>query len=145
MDRTVWHIALRDDWEAAEPSGSYAVSTRGRSLAEVGFLHASFDGNQVRRIAEAVYADAVPLALLEISVPGLAEAGIEVRSVPADPADPGSEQFPHIYGALPVAAVLRVVPAWVSDGDLAPPDSWSVAISKGSCVQSTMTRAKPHR
>ncbi|GAB3170854.1 DUF952 domain-containing protein [Myceligenerans halotolerans] len=121
MDQTIWHIALREDWEAAESSGVYTVSTRGRSVAEVGFLHASFDVDQVRRVAAAFYADSVPLAILEISMAALRAAGIDVRSEPADPADPDSERFPHVYGTVPATAVLRVVPAWVPDGELVAP------------------------
>jgi len=62
----IFHIALRRDWEAAQESGEYRVSTLGRTLAEEGFVHASY-GGQWRAVLEAVYAGiAEPLVLLEV-------------------------------------------------------------------------------
>ena len=45
----IFHIALTEDWEAAKRVGEYRVSTRGRDLDEVGFIHGSFR-DQVERI-----------------------------------------------------------------------------------------------
>ncbi|WP_206074636.1 DUF952 domain-containing protein [Antribacter gilvus] len=121
MEPIIWHIALVGDWNAAQQTGTYAVSTRGRSVSEVGYLHGSFDADQVGRVAAAFYADAGPLVLLGISTTALAGAGIEVRAEPGDPRDPGSELFPHAYGAVPVSAVVRTIPATVHDGVLVAP------------------------
>lgn len=44
----IFHIALSRDWEAAKQVGEYRVSTRGRGLDEVGFIHGSFR-DQVER------------------------------------------------------------------------------------------------
>lgn len=121
MHPTVWHLALAPDWAAAEENGVYAVSTRGRTVEEVGFVHCSYDLDQVRRVAAAFYADAGPLVLLALSVAALDEAGIEVRAEPGDPTDPGSELFPHVYGAVPVGAVVRAFRATVEDGVLSVP------------------------
>lgn len=102
---TIFHLALASDWRTAEADGHYLVSTRGATLAEVGFIHAS-RGDQWPRIREAFYADVTePLLLLQIDTELLAVPVVE------EPAEPGAaETFPHIYGPLPVAAVVRAIP-----------------------------------
>lgn len=104
------HMALPDDWAAAKAAGEYRVSTRGHSLAEVGFIHCSYP-HQVARVANFVYADLTELVLLQID-PERLEA--EVRLEPA--AENSSEMFPHIYGPLPVSAVVGETP-WHRDAD----------------------------
>ncbi|WP_151524258.1 DUF952 domain-containing protein [Serinicoccus kebangsaanensis] len=112
----VWHLAERDAWEAALTSGRYDRSTRGGSLAEVGFVHASRP-DQLPAVARALYAGAEEeLVVLEIDPAVLADHGVEVRVEPGDPSDPDSEHFPHLYGAVPVAAVARLRPARVDRG-----------------------------
>ena len=96
----LFHLALRRDWEAAQDDGEYRVSTRGRTLAEEGFLHASF-GHQWQGVRDAYYADVTePLVLLEVD-PALLDVPV-VEEAPAG----GDEAFPHVYGPLPVAAVV---------------------------------------
>jgi uncharacterized protein (DUF952 family) len=100
----IFHIAKVADWEGAQATGEYRVSTLGHSLEEVGFLHASFAG-QWQAVHDAFYAGLdEPLVLLEI------EAGLLGVPVVVE-APPGThEEFPHIYGPLPVAAVVAVSP-----------------------------------
>ena len=38
----LFHIALPEDWVAAQVAGAYTVSTRGRTLADEGYIHCSF-------------------------------------------------------------------------------------------------------
>ena len=100
----LYHLALRQDWQAAQAEGAYRLSTRGRSLQEVGFVHLS-QAHQVEATAGRFYSDvpAGELLLLTIEPQRLQEAGLEVRFEPA----PGSgELFPHLYGPLPLQAVL---------------------------------------
>ena len=78
-DDGMWQIALLEDWQAALASGVYAVSTRGLTVDEVGFLHASFNDAQVERVARAWYGDGVPLMLLELSLPALHAVGARAR------------------------------------------------------------------
>jgi uncharacterized protein (DUF952 family) len=109
----ILHAALPADWAAARPAGSYAVSTRGRSLADVGFIHASTE-RQLPGVLDLAYADLDDLVLLVLDIEALAVAGSPVRwdVVPGAP-DP----FPHIYGPVattvvghgdPVIAVLSL-------------------------------------
>ena len=65
MGRPIFHIAEAAAWESARRAGEYRVSTRGRSLAEVGFIHCSHR-HQVERVANAAYRDAGPLLLLTV-------------------------------------------------------------------------------
>ncbi|WP_130012120.1 DUF952 domain-containing protein [Serinicoccus sediminis] len=116
VSEALWHLAEETDWERARRSGSYDRSTRGAGLAEVGFIHASRP-EQLPGVARALYAGvSEPLLVLEIDPAVLARHEVEVRVEPGDPADPGSEHFPHLYGPLPVAAVRRVRPARVEKG-----------------------------
>jgi uncharacterized protein (DUF952 family) len=98
----IFHIATVDDWQAAQEAGDYRVSTLGRSLADQGFIHAS-RRDQVEGVRSAIYAHAgLPLVLLEID-PG--RLGVElVLEAPPD----ADEVYPHIYGPLPVDAVVAV-------------------------------------
>jgi uncharacterized protein (DUF952 family) len=69
-------------------------------------------------VANAFYRGAGPLVLLTID-PDLLEAEIREES------DGGAETFPHIYGPLPVCAVLEVTRFDPGTGGLfAPPTSW---------------------
>ncbi len=43
MER-LYHIATVPDWQQAQRDGEYRTSTRGRSLSEEGFIHASTAG-----------------------------------------------------------------------------------------------------
>ena len=100
---TIFHIATLADWRRAEQSGSYTTSTRGRTLAEQGFIHAS-RADQWEGVRAAVYDDVTePLVLLEID-PDLLDVPV-VEEVPA----PGvTETYPHVYGAIPTAAIVAI-------------------------------------
>jgi uncharacterized protein (DUF952 family) len=96
----IFHLALVRDWDAARTAGEYTVSTLGRSLAEEGFIHASHEG-QWRGVRDRFYSDVTePLVLLVIDRSRLTA---EVR----EEAVPGlDEDFPHIYGAINLDAVV---------------------------------------
>ena len=106
----IFHIAEVADWEAARTAGDYRVSTRGRSLADEGFIHAA-RWEQILDVARAYYADAGPLVLLTID-PARLSAPVRDEQVA-----PGVV-YPHIYGPVPVDAVVAVAPlARTTDGD----------------------------
>jgi uncharacterized protein (DUF952 family) len=108
------HLALASDWERALDRGSYDISTRGATVAEVGFLHASFP-EQLAATAARFYADVdEPLVVLVLRSERLEAAGIDVRLE-----DVGGETFPHVYAALPVSLVDDVRPATITSGILA--------------------------
>jgi uncharacterized protein (DUF952 family) len=82
---------------------SVADEYRPQSLAEDGFIHFSFVG-QVDGVANSLYGDAGELYVLEVD-PAQLPGEIRVE----DSYNSGVE-FPHLYGPLPVAAVLGVHP-----------------------------------
>lgn len=103
----VFHVALAADWAAAQATGDYRVSTLGRTLEQEGFLHMSY-AHQWPGVLAACYTDvAEPLVLLEVDPDRL-----DVRLVVEAPAGsaPGAEEFPHLYGPLPLDAVVSVRP-----------------------------------
>jgi glutathione S-transferase len=114
----LYHLALREDWQAARAAGTYRRSTRGRSLEQVGFIHLSA-AHQVAATAARFYGDlpAGELVLLVIDPAQLAEPGEpgaaeRVRWEPAaDGGAAGAELFPHLYAPLPLRAV-RLAEPW---------------------------------
>lgn len=102
MTRPVHHLATPEEWDAARARGVLDSSTRGLSLAEVGFVHAAYAG-QVAGVRSRFYGDvAGPLVLLTIDPDRLGD--VEVVEEVGDPAT--GELFPHVYGPVPVAAVV---------------------------------------
>lgn len=104
----IWHITELSAWEEAVRAGRYAVSTRGRDLAEVGYLHASWP-EQISSVARRVYPDRPEyLVILEIDVDAVERAGVHVEFEPGTDGDEADETYPHILGPLPISAVVRV-------------------------------------
>jgi len=99
----IYHIAAAADWDQAQRDGQYTMSTRGRTLAEEGFIHAS-TAEQVPLVAGTYYRGVPDLVLQVIDTE---RVGPELRyeQVPGQP-DP----YPHIYGPLNLDAVLDVRP-----------------------------------
>lgn len=106
----IFHIATLTDWQDAQATGTYAISTRGRTLAEEGFIHAS-RGDQWQGVRERYYSDVTePLVLLSIDTDLLTSPVVEEGL-------PGSEEtFPHVYGPIQVDAVVTVVPLDAATG-----------------------------
>jgi uncharacterized protein (DUF952 family) len=99
----IYHIATRGDWTRAQAAGEYTTSTRGRTLAQEGFIHAS-EAHQVAAVANVFYRGVPDLVVLVIDT---ARVRPEIRyERVADAPEP----FPHIYGPLNPDAVVDVVP-----------------------------------
>ncbi len=100
----IFHIAEPDDWRQARADGTYTTSTRGRTLAEEGFLHCSrFE--QVATVLDAAYGDVDgPLRLLVIDTAKL-ESPLRLDEVPE-----AGDVYPHIYGPLNASAVVDELP-----------------------------------
>lgn len=103
----IFHVTTRAEWEAAEAVGSYRMSTKGATLDEVGFIHAS-SSEQLPVVASYLYAGTdQPLVVLEFDDDGIRRSGIQIRWE-----DGGvGELFPHIYGAVDATFVVAVHPA----------------------------------
>lgn len=119
----LFHVALAREWQQAQPRGMYTRSTTGLDLADVGFLHASFAW-QVAGVLSRYYADTPEdLVLLRVD-PGPLDVPVRVEPPPGS-----TEGFPHVYGPLPVHAVVEQVPlARVAGGGWALPD-WLTSLA----------------
>ncbi len=107
---TIYHLAHADDWKAALVSGEYRISSRGATLEEVGFIHAS-TAEQLAGVAAAFYADD-PLPLVVLSIDESAVPDLRVEDIG------DGRRFPHIYGPILPGWVREVRPAAVVDGRL---------------------------
>jgi glutathione S-transferase len=97
----IFHLATADDWAQAQESGTYTTSTRGVSLEQEGYIHASRE-DQWRDVHRRYYADATePLVLLEVETDLLTSRVVEER-----PAPEATDTFPHVYGPIDPAAVV---------------------------------------
>ena len=98
----IYTIVRAADWAAAEAAGAYQGSADDR---RDGFLHFS-DAAQVRASAARHRAGMPDLLLVGVDPAMLGDA------LKWEPAAGGKRPgfFPHLYGALPVAAVAAVTP-----------------------------------
>jgi uncharacterized protein (DUF952 family) len=94
------HLCPVDEWSSARVQGEL----RPESLVGVGFIHLSTP-EQVHLPANRLYRGRYDLVLLHID-PNRLDAPVRWELGVAT--DPESMVFPHLYGALPVAAVINV-------------------------------------
>ncbi|MFD9421077.1 MULTISPECIES: DUF952 domain-containing protein [unclassified Streptomyces] len=110
MTELLLHLAEEPLWEAARGKGTYEMSTRDRTLQQEGFIHCSLP-HQLAGVARMLYgADDRSLVVLVID-PGRLTVPVRYEAVV-----PGGEEFPHLYGPLPVDAVVDVRP-WQREED----------------------------
>src|SRR5262249_26456575 len=98
---TIFHICAAVDWQAAQQAGVYHGSDRARAD---GFLHLSTT-EQLAGSLTKHYPD--PTGFVVLSVRMAALRNVDLRLGPSR----GGALFPHIYGDLPLHAVLAVTPA----------------------------------
>jgi len=104
MTEPLLHLTERSLWDAARASGTYEMSTRGRTLQEEGFIHCSLR-HQLAPVAAFLYGSYDGLDELVILVIDAERLGVPVRY---EAMKPGGEEFPHVYGPIPVEAVVDV-------------------------------------
>lgn len=93
----IWHITQSEAWIAAERQGTYQAP----SLKSEGFIHCSTI-EQLLGVANARYSGQKNLVVLGIDP---AKVPVEIRY--EDSYEAGQD-FPHIYGDIPVGAVIQV-------------------------------------
>lgn len=92
----IFHITSQIEWQKAQQAGEY----RPDSLATDGFIHFS-TASQVEATAGRYYRGQSGLVLLAVDA-DQAPAELRWENPPA-----GGEKFPHLYGPLPLGAVLQ--------------------------------------
>lgn len=104
------HLTTKRAWEDALKVGTYSLSTKGKTLEEVGFIHGSF-ADQVEEVAGFVFAGSTEeLVVLHLDIDMLESNGIQVRVEKAR----NGKSYPHIYAAIPCELVDRVSEAHMS-------------------------------
>lgn len=92
----IYRIAEAEDWARAQQAGKFVSA----DLAQEGFIHCS-EQHQILRTAQKYYAGKPRLILLEID-----EAEVATNVKREDLTGRG-EMFPHVYGPIPLRAILR--------------------------------------
>jgi glutathione S-transferase len=101
--RDIFHITTEADWARAQAEGAYSASTRGRTLAQVGFVHCAFE-EQVAGVANSFFRGLAKLVVLRIAIDRL-DAEVRYENL-----EGGHDLFPHVYGPLNLDAVVGVMP-----------------------------------
>ena len=97
----IYHFCSRADWAAAGQAGSYTAE----SLTTQGFIHCS-PADHVHVSATERARGRTGLVVLEID-----ESRLDPPAVweDGDPPHPRGKQFPHVYGPIPLDAVVKVL------------------------------------
>lgn len=95
----IFHITSRATWAAAQAQGAYAAD----SLVAEGFIHCS-DDHQVLWVANQRFRGRQDLVLLSID-PVRLDADVRYENL-----EGGTQLFPHVYGVIPIHAVVEVRP-----------------------------------
>ncbi|MBC7953386.1 MAG: DUF952 domain-containing protein [Rhodospirillaceae bacterium] len=99
MTKTIYHMCKRVEWEAAQAAGAYAGSSQDEAD---GFIHFS-TAAQVKVSAAKHRAGQSGLVLLAVDAVRL---GAALKWEPSR----GGQLFPHLYGLLPLHAVMTITP-----------------------------------
>jgi len=95
----IFHITSRTAWEAALGAGIYEAD----SLVAEGFIHCS-TAEQYTWVANQRFRGRTDLVLLHID-PTRLRSQVRYENL-----EGGETLFPHVYGAIPIGAVLNVIP-----------------------------------
>ena len=95
----ILHITTPADWERAQRDGSYTAD----SLRTQGFIHCS-EPQQVAWVVNTHFKGRPGLILLHIDRSRL-DADVRYENL-----EGGEQLFPHVYGAIPLSAVVKVTP-----------------------------------
>nr|WP_232080269.1 DUF952 domain-containing protein [Mycobacterium branderi] len=112
------HLCSTDEWTRAQACGEL----RPQSLADAGFVHLSAP-EQVHLPANRLYRGRTDLVLLRIDPARLASP---VRWEPGVATDPQAMLFPHLYGPLPIGAVIGVTSYRPGPDGVFPPAAESI-------------------
>ena len=100
MDKRLFHITSEAEATTARRTGEYVPT----AFAAEGFIHCSY-AHQVPVTLNRIFKGRTDLVVLEIDPARLTCKVIDENL------EGGAELFPHIYGKLPIFAVVRIIPA----------------------------------
>ena len=100
----IYHIALPEHLEEARSAGVYVMSTRNVTIAQEGYMHASFE-DQVDGTLGRFYRDVQNACVLVIDTGPVISSGVQVI---VEQLGSAPEAFPHVYGVLPAHCIVRV-------------------------------------
>ena len=95
----LYHITSEQEARSATQAGEYTPAAFERE----GFIHCSY-AHQVRATLNRIFRGRTDLVLLEID-PALLGCKVVEENL-----EGGAELFPHVYGRLPMTAVVKVHP-----------------------------------
>lgn len=95
----IFHITTAEAWARAQADGAFAAD----SLPTEGFIHCSH-AHQVADVGRRLFRGRPGLVLLHVDP---ARLGVEVRR---ENLEGGQELYPHVYGPIPLDAVVEVTP-----------------------------------
>jgi uncharacterized protein (DUF952 family) len=95
----IFHITSRTTWESALGAGIFEAD----SLSTEGFIHCS-TADQYTWVANQRFSGRLDLVLLHID-PARLRSEVRYENL-----EGGDILFPHVYGAIPIGAVLNVTP-----------------------------------
>ena len=97
----IYHLTEPERWAQSLAEGVHTGSSRGVELADEGFIHCS-TAEQWPDTRARYYGDLDTVLLLHVDE-SLVDSDVVYEQLGAAPAP-----FPHIYGPLPLAAVVHV-------------------------------------
>ncbi len=103
----ILHLAFRTQWAEARTAGTYGWSTRGVTVEQEGFVHASRP-DQVEGVRSRFYGDVDPADLVLLVVE------TDLLDVPWRFDRVGDDEFPHVYGPIPASAVVGTLDVTVA-------------------------------
>ena len=95
----IYHITEKKAWKGALLKGVYIPN----DFVKDGFIHCSLE-SQVVAVAEKFFKQTPDLLLLEIDTHQI------ISPLVFENLEGGEEYYPHIYGTLPVSAVVGCLP-----------------------------------
>lgn len=110
--RYLYHIATAADWQRAQDNGLYWAD----SLRREGFIHLAY-AHQIRGVYQRYYQGQKGLQLLKIAPEGL-RAELREENLYG-----GQENFPHLYGSLPLKAMTEIYPLSDAQGAVSWPEN----------------------
>jgi uncharacterized protein (DUF952 family) len=99
----IFHLTTPAEWATTQDTGEWTTSTRGRTLAEEGFVHCA-EEQQVDDVRSRWFAGVDDLLVLEIETDRLTVPWRREQLTGAD------QPYPHVHGPVDLDAVVAVRP-----------------------------------